>query len=434
MSLLSDVASAVWPRAQRRSISLSVEHVGELPETILTDTTRLRQAIVSLAANAVKFTPQGGARIVASFLPAWRDEVPAVKIEVIDTGVGIHEDVLPRLFGPFEQADLTQEAGGVKLGLTIARSIVAMLGGELTATSVLGQGSNFTVIVPTGDLQGVAMVGRPLESAREMFAGDREAPTEDLKGIRVLLAEDSLDNRELIQTVLRIAGAEVETAENGREAVEKAEAAAFDLILMDVNMPEMNGFTATRLLRDHGYAQPILALTANAMVDENDECLQAGCNEHLSKPITRSRLIRTVARYVGRATVRDERESRPTPTAIETPTSLHEGEMLVSEFADDPEIAEILGGFVDRLGGQLDAMRQAREDGQWEELQRLAHKLKGAGGCYGYPTMTEVCGALEAVAKAGDLAAASDTLDKAIALGQAIQNGYNARTSAESKR
>jgi PAS domain S-box-containing protein len=432
MALLSDVASAVWPRAQRRGISLSVEHVGEIPETILTDATRLRQAIVSLAANAVKFTPHGGARIVASFLPAWRNDEPAVQIEVIDTGVGIHEEVLPRLFGPFDQADLTQEAGGVRFGLTIARSIVAMLGGELTATSVLGQGSDFTIVVPTGDLQSVAMVGRPSESAREDFAGDREPPTEDLKGIRILLAEDSLDNRELIQTVLRIAGAEVETAENGREAVEKAEAAAFDLILMDVNMPEMNGFTATRLLRDHGYVQPILALTANAMVEENDECLQAGCNEHLSKPITRARLIRTVARYVGRATVHDARELRPAPTAIETPPS-REDEILVSEFVDDPDMAEILGGFVDRLGGQLDAMRHTHENGQCEELQRLAHKLKGAGGCYGYPTLTEACGALEAAAKAGDRDAASAALDKATSLGRAIQNGYNARTSAGSK-
>ena len=235
-----------------------------------------------------------------------------------------------------------------------------------------------------------------------------------------MLAEDGYDNRRLIKTILRKAGAEVESVENGRLAVARAEAEPFDLILMDINMPEMDGLEATRRLRDHGYTRPILALTANAMSADVVRCLEAGCNEHLAKPIDRLQLLQTIAAYVGRKIADGADAAGPTPELS------RDDEAVVSQFADNPEIATILGDFVERLAGQVDAMREAHAAGRHEELQRAAHRLKGAGGSYGYPSLTDACKLLEDAAKAGDNAAAGAALEAVAALGQAIQIGYGA--------
>ena len=302
VSLLADVASVVRPRAEQRGISLSVEYESELPETILTDPARLRQALINLVGNAVKFTQQGSVRIVTSLLPTWQGH-PAVRIRVIDTGIGIREEVLPKLFDPFAQGDeaVFRKFGGTGLGLAISRHIITMLGGELAASSVWGKGSEFSLTAPVGDLEGVPMLSNPAEAEQERLPLPVRKPSKDLDGLRILLAEDGYDNRLLIETVLRGAGATVVTAENGREAVETAAAEPFDAILMDMNMPVMDGYEATRLLRQRGYERPILALTANAMSSDGRQCLDAGCNQHLTKPIDRVRLVREIAACVGRA-------------------------------------------------------------------------------------------------------------------------------------
>jgi CheY-like chemotaxis protein/anti-sigma regulatory factor (Ser/Thr protein kinase) len=301
---LADVASTMRPRAQQRGISLEVAYAGELPETILTDGARLRQALMNLVGNAVKFTAQGSVRIAVSFLREWRDRRAAVKIEVIDTGVGIRDEALSRLFQPFVQADAStaREFGGTGLGLVISRHIAELLGGELTVQSDFGRGSTFAITLPTGDLDGVRMLCSPAEATDAAAVEIRHwAMRAELAGVRVLLAEDGPDNQELIRTVLELAGAQVDVAENGRIALSRAEAATFDVILMDMNMPEIDGYQATRILRDRGYERPILALTANAMSGDNQLCLAAGCNEYLIKPIDRGRLIRTVGRFAAKS-------------------------------------------------------------------------------------------------------------------------------------
>jgi CheY-like chemotaxis protein/HPt (histidine-containing phosphotransfer) domain-containing protein len=400
---------------------LSVEYPGEVPETILTDAGHVRQAVMNLVGNAVKFTQRGSVRIAASFLPEWRGDQPAVKIEVIDTGIGIREEVLAQLFEPFMQGDISvsRKFGGTGLGLAISRHIAHMLGGELTVTSAFGRGSNFCLIVPTGNLEGVAMLQQPAEVEAE--TADKAEPIgENLDGIRILLAEDGYDNQRLIEAILRKAGAEVETVENGRLALAKAESEPFDLILMDMNMPEMDGYEATRELRDRGYAKPILALTANAMSEDSQRCLDAGCSEHLAKPINRTQLIQAIAAHVGNAPAADV----PKSDAMENLPGTEDPPM-VSQYADDEEIAEILGGFVGGLAGQIDAMHAAHESGQHDALRRLAHKLKGAGGSYGYPCLTAVSGTLEEAAKACDASAEVAALDAVAAMSLAIQRGYD---------
>ena len=302
VSLLTDVASIVRPRAEQRGVSFSVECPGEVPETILTDGARLRQAIVNLAGNAVKFTEQGSVRIVASFLPEGCDGQPAVT----DRG-DRYGNRHPRGSPP---AALSTVPPGRRGGFAEVRrhgtgaghfaSHCPSAGRRIDRNQRLGTRKHLHPDRAHGQPQRHPHAPAPdRDGTRDRRSRCGSPPREDLRGVRILLAEDGFDNRELIRTILQRAGAEVETAENGRLAVAKAESGSFDLILMDMNMPEMDGYEATRLLRDRGYRGPIVALTANAMSDDCDRCLAAGCNEYLTKPIDRALLIQTIAAHVG---------------------------------------------------------------------------------------------------------------------------------------
>ncbi|MBD3163039.1 MAG: response regulator, partial [Candidatus Latescibacteria bacterium] len=279
-SLIADVASMMRLRAEENGLRLITEFPTELPETIQADRGRLRQAIVNLVGNAIKFTKTGSVTIRVAFLPSWRDGTPAVSVTIVDTGVGIDPEALERIFEPFEQADAstTRRYGGTGLGLSITRRIVEAFGGELTAESKSGDGSSFRVTVPTGSLDGVRMLSDPGEALAVGTGG--ESKTEevdcDLQDRRILLAEDSDINSRLIGAVLRKAGAHVEIVCNGKEALDALDRGHFDVVLMDVQMPELDGYAATRALRTRQYTGPIIALTANAMDGDREKCLAAG--------------------------------------------------------------------------------------------------------------------------------------------------------------
>ena len=422
-STVADVASMMRPRAEQHGSTLEVRYTGPLPETIHTDGNRLRQVIVNLVGNAVKFTENGSIRIGVSFLPQWRSDQSAVSVEVTDTGIGIRQEALARLFQPFTQAEssTTRKYGGTGLGLAISRQIVTALGGELTVRSAPGEGSTFTVTIPTGDIAGVNLLQSPGEVICEDEAGARWTPGAGvLRGVKILLAEDSIDNQELLRTVLGNVGAEVEVVENGRLAVERAETGAFDVVLMDMNMPEMDGYEATRRLRDGGYQRPILALTANAMSGDCEHCLAAGCDAHLAKPIDRKQLIETVAQYAMSKTSQTDAPAASPSRAVSPGRS----DGISSQFADDPQLADILPGFVERLPSQLDALCKALEEERLEDAERLAHRLKGAGGSYGYPTLSEVAKSLELAAKAQDMGGATAALAEVKEVCAAIQTGW----------
>lgn len=297
--IVTDVANMMRPRAEQRGNTLLVEYATEIPEIIYSDPARLRQAVVNLSGNAVKFTENGTVRLRVSFLPHWRNGDPGVAIEVIDTGIGIREDAIATLFQPFTQADsrVSTKYGGTGLGLAISRQIAELLGGELLATSEFGHGSNFKLTVPTGDVRNVKMPQRPAETSSQPSPKREPSAGKSLLGVRVLLAEDGFDNQRLIATVLRRAGADVRIAENGRIAMAMAEAEPFDVLLMDMNMPEMDGDEATRLLRSRNYQRPILAITAATMTEDIARSLAAGCDDHLPKPIDLAELIATVEWY-----------------------------------------------------------------------------------------------------------------------------------------
>ena len=299
--IMADVRSLMQVRADARNLDLRLERVGPLPATIRSDPTRLRQILINLVGNAVKFTEQGSVRLIAELIPEGDTGLFHLQFDVVDTGLGMTPEQATQLFRPFQQADssTTRKFGGTGLGLTISRRLAQMLDGDVTLVETRpGEGTRFRLTVSTGDLEGVEMIeessSAPSKQPRlEPFSDTAAAPP---LACRILLAEDGPDNQRLIAHVLMKNGAKVTVVENGRLAVDVALAArdsdeSFDIILMDIQMPEMDGYEATGLLRQKSCATPIIALTANAMAGDRQKCLDAGCDDYVSKPINRRRLL-----------------------------------------------------------------------------------------------------------------------------------------------
>jgi signal transduction histidine kinase len=298
-SVLADVASLLRVRAATQGIEFDVCLGTPIPATIKADPTRLRQVLINLVGNAIKFTPAGRVRVEARYEPG--SQLPLV-IAVTDSGIGMSAEQLERLFAPFTQADasMSRRFGGTGLGLTISKQLVELLGGSLTACSAPGQGSTFVVRLHPGPDPG------PMVDSIRVQPGPvpEEAPA--TLDSRILVSDDGPDNRMLVSAILRRAGASVTVVENGKEAVEAALRALaagtpFDVILTDMEMPVMDGYAAARELRRHGYTLPIVALTAHVMKEDRERCLAAGCDEVADKPIDRQALLHTCARWTDRA-------------------------------------------------------------------------------------------------------------------------------------
>ncbi len=297
--IVADVIALLRPRALEKQLRLETRLRGPIPAEIRSDPTRLLQILVNLTGNAIKFTEHGGITVRLELLAATPASGPMLAFDVVDTGIGLAPEEQTRIFEAFAQGDasLTRRHGGTGLGLTISRALARLLGGELTVESTPGRGSTFRATVSTGPLEGVRMLDVPeaLEVQAQRPAVEVERPPERLTG-RVLVAEDGADNQALISLVLRRAGLELELAADGQSAYESVVAAEergepFDLVVMDMQMPLMTGYEATAALRRDGFDLPILALTAQAMAGDREKCLAAGCNEYLSKPIDRERLV-----------------------------------------------------------------------------------------------------------------------------------------------
>ena len=298
--ILSEVRSLMEPRAKAKGVALLFETPDPLPATIQTDPMRLKQILLNLLSNSIKFTNQGFIRITSSVMAGESDG--ELTITVQDTGIGMSPETTARLFRPFEQADnsMSRRFGGTGLGLVIARKLAALLGGDISVTSSLGQGSTFVIKVRTG----VVSMAAAQASDTSILSLPIVAPTrpDALAGRRILLVEDGIDNQRLISHHLKKAGAIVTLAENGRLGVEVYNAACSagetpDMLLMDMQMPEMDGYTATAMLRAQGCKLPIVALTAHALSGDREKCLAAGCNDYATKPVKRETLLALCDRW-----------------------------------------------------------------------------------------------------------------------------------------
>jgi len=303
--VLEEVASLVRQRAKEKGLELRVEHAGDLPESMLTDPTRLQQILLNLASNAVKFTKEGRITLRAS----WERSERSLRLSVEDTGIGMTPEQLERVgrFDAFTQADssMSRRYGGTGLGLRISNSLARLLGGELLIESEPRKGTLMTLVVPCAEAS-VRPPGDPSTKRAETGNTDSNVRGErPLESVRVLVAEDGPDNQRLIAFLLERAGAKVSVVSNGRQAVQTLHAGAadaYDVLLLDMQMPEMDGYEAAARLRETGVEIPIVALTAHAMDGDRNKCIEAGCDDYLAKPIDRDRLIaacRTHARGEG---------------------------------------------------------------------------------------------------------------------------------------
>ena len=299
--IVADVLATMKVRADAKGLPLTVEYAGAIPESIKTDPVRLRQILVNIIGNAIKFTEVGGVRVVVQS-DARADGEAALRFDVIDTGIGMSEHELVRLFQPFSQVDSSvhRRFGGTGLGLAISKRLAGMLGGDITVASVFGQGSTFSVTIAAKPPDGPQLEGRPANATEQPLPTGIHPRRLDC---RILLAEDGPDNQRLIAFVLRKAGADVVVVENGALAVDLALEAnqkngPFDVVLMDMQMPVMDGYEATHRLRGAGYRKPIIALTAHAMTEDRQKCLDAGCDDYLTKPIVRETVIAVVETYL----------------------------------------------------------------------------------------------------------------------------------------
>ena len=299
--VINDVASILSVRAQDKGIELITEFENDLPVSVLTDDVRLRQVLTNLTGNAIKFTSDGHVKISARYIenPIGEDQL---EVRISDTGIGMTPEQVVKIFDPFVQADnsVTRKFGGTGLGLSISKRIVESLGGEISVSSEIGTGTELSFMINIGDCKSTDRISAA-DYLKENEASKNKAKQQnltDLNGGTILLVDDGSANRKLINLILTKAGCTVTEAVNGQIGSDLALEYKFDLILMDMQMPVMDGYEATRRLRKNGYSNPIMALTANAMTSDRALCEDAGCDDFLAKPVDIDELLQTVSKYI----------------------------------------------------------------------------------------------------------------------------------------
>ena len=376
-NLLADIHQLAKNQAQDKGLIFTSHYFPELPAIITSDPTRVKQILLNLIGNAIKFTSAPGAiRLIVS-LDLDREQL---MLAIHDNGVGISTTDLPRLFEPFVQADAstTRKFGGTGLGLSISRRLARQLGGNVVVMSDLHYGSLFIVTLATGCLQGISLINLendpgivvPQESAISLIP--------QLTGT-VLVAEDNGDNQRLISWLIQRTGANTVITTNGQEALERAQTEEFNLVLMDMQMPIMNGIDATTLLRLTGFDQPIVALTANTTEADVAQAKEAGCNDFFSKPIEQAAFFAMLARYLSPAS-----RSSPPPAKL-----------LANKEDEDPAFLAMTNDFLHNLPDRLQELALAGQQQNWSSVRFLCHQLKGVAATFGMPELTDLAGKTE---------------------------------------
>jgi CheY-like chemotaxis protein/HPt (histidine-containing phosphotransfer) domain-containing protein len=409
---VKDVGDLSWTLASSKGLEFNARVSSKIPRLLRGDAHRLRQILTNLAGNAIKFTSQGSVTVNAE-LEMLTEQMATVRFRVTDTGIGIPPDKVPQLFSPFVQADVstTRKFGGTGLGLAISRQLVEMMGGKMAVDSREGEGSTFWF---TADFQQVPLPERPSTEDRRQQAADTNHKTGGQGKVRpapsgrILVAEDNATNREVILAQLKKLGYLADAVFNGAEAVEAAERGVYALILMDCQMPVMDGYEATGRIRDsHHPDLPIVALTANAMSADSEKCLSAGMSDYLAKPVDLSRLAEMLEKWMPEAGSIEIAHIEPVEIEANT---VFDGESLLQRLMGDRDLAEtILSVFLGDAPLVLKRLCDALNESDAAGARLHAHTLKGSAA-------TVSAEALRAVALQMETAATEGRLDRCCGL------------------
>jgi len=443
-----EVVTTLDERARDKGLALALDFPQALPAEISGDPARLRQILTNLIGNAIKFTETGG--VTVRLVLDTTGGASRYLLEVIDTGIGIPADKLEAVFEPFVQAEssTTRRFGGTGLGLTISRGFARAMGGDISAHSTYGQGTCFRVWLPAGNLaqQPLLAPGQLRQQAEPAAAA--VALHWRFPDRHVLVVDDGENNRSLVRLLLEEVGLRVDEAQNGQVALDRVAHTAYDLVLMDMQMPVMDGATATRRLRDRGCTTPVVALTANAMKGFERELEEAGFSGYQTKPIDRDALLATLAGWLDGEAVEPPVEP-PVESPVELPveavvaaaatalptaptSAAYAPEPLISRLAGQPRLAHIIQGFVHELGPRLQRLQMALDTGDLAEVAAQAHWLKGSGGSMGFDDFFDPSKAVEDAAKVGDLAGLAVHVARLQTLAQRVCMGApTARQPAE---
>jgi signal transduction histidine kinase/CheY-like chemotaxis protein len=418
IEVAAEVQSLVMPLTNKKGLHIKLVYDFPLPASIISDPVRIKQVLINLCSNAIKFTEHGAITITLSY----DRENNLMIYRIKDSGIGMSEEQVKRIFDPFKQADssITRRYGGTGLGLSLSRRLAQLLGGELTVNSQKDIGSEFELKIAAGDCQAAGLI-QGLDQLGVRVRNEVDvAPVMKLQG-HVLLVEDNENNQRLLSLYLDKMGLEVTHAENGAVAVMLARNRQFDLVLMDMQMPVLSGVDAVRQLRADNYPQPIIALTANATQQDRRQCLDAGCNDFLTKPVTRERLYEKLVQYLA-----------PAPAVTTEPEpQLEPLHSILSE--QEPEFTEIVNQFIGKLPDMITTIDAAFWANDWEKFRETVHNLKGMGGGFGFPQLTEHAAEIEKLHNQQDYAAIQPQLAELQQLSQRIQAGIQQISSVHER-
>jgi len=376
---MADIEAVARMQVADKLFTFNINYEYPVPTTISTDPLRLKQVLFNLLSNAFKFTNSGHVNINISC----DKQNDIIKFSVIDSGVGISQKQIENIFNAFSQEDVStsRKYGGTGLGLSISRLLIEKMGGTITVQSTKGVGSNFTIFVNSGNLAEAEFVDGPGEIPKFSIEEHQDIILTEKNPLvgHVLLAEDNLDNQKLIAMHLEKMGAMVQIVDNGKQAIDEALANQYDLIFMDMQMPVMDGVQAVRELRKKSYQGAIVALTANAMKEDRDKCMRAGCNDFVSKPIDKDRLYDVTARYLQVAKTTSDRSFEPIYSTL---------------LNDDESYINLVNQFIQNLPERVDNLITSYNNGELAEVRKITHDLKGLGGGYGFAQLSEVASKL----------------------------------------
>lgn len=374
--ILDQVREMLRHKYKEKGLFFNLEIEENIPAYLKGDAHRLSQILINLINNAIKFTESGGITVIAKILDELEEKL-ILQIEVKDTGIGIPEEKLDYIFERFTQAteDTTRKYGGTGLGLNITRKLIELQGGEIRVKSELGKGSSFIFTLPFGRIS----------DEEKIVSDDHQDANVSLAGRRILLCEDTELNVKLAVKVLESAGATVDIASNGKEAIEKLKNPVYDVVLMDIQMPEMDGYESTYHIREKmGLSLPIIAMTAHSFVKEKEKCLKLGMNDYISKPFRKHELITKINFHVGQ--VHDLRLVKE----IQEEELIH-GKILLQELSGgNVEFEkEMVGLFLQQVPNYMTNIKQLLTKGNFKEIKQLVHKLKSSLSLMAWPAFIE---------------------------------------------